>query len=128
LRNIRFFFLSVLFIFFIGCQSAAAASVDEILKAPLGSGGLRLGMSKTQVINRYGEPDLKGYVTSSDWKEPREEWYYRGRFDILPINAGYLADDLYLYFDGDSLTNISHKAMGKSEEGENRKDAKGIIR
>ena len=127
MRNIRFCVLFAFILCVLGCAAASAASVDEILSAPLGSGGLRLGMSKAQVIERYGEPDLKGSVTSDDWKEPREEWYYRGRFDILPINAGYLADDLYLYFDGDSLTNISHKPMGGKKE-EEQNDIKGIIR
>ncbi|MEA3489072.1 MAG: hypothetical protein U9R44_01860 [Candidatus Omnitrophota bacterium] len=95
---------------------AEAVSVDEILKEPFGSGGLSLGMTKIQVVQRYGNPDFKNVVRSSEWKEPREEWFYRARIDILPINAGYLSDDLYLYFDGDSLTNISHRSLGKIEE------------
>jgi hypothetical protein len=97
-----------------GCAGMSAQDTDEILKQPLGSGGLSTGMSRTQVVEKYGEPDIKGEVHSSGWGSPREEWFYRARYSLLPVNAGYLSDDLYLYFDGDSLTNISKRPLGSS--------------
>lgn len=106
----------VLFFFTQGCMLAQAGAVDDILSAPLGSGGLNPGMTKSQVVERYGDPDIKSLAESKDWKEPREEWFYKARFDALPLNAGYLSEDLYLYFDGDNLTNISKKPLAGNNE------------
>lgn len=103
--------------FISGCSGIQAPNTDEILRQPLGSGGLLSGMSKAQVVERYGEPDIKGPVDSPEWNSPREEWVYRARYSVLPVNAGYLSDDLYLYFDGDNLTNISKKPLGVDQEG-----------
>ena len=125
-----FFLFTVLFvsIFFIsGCADLQAPNTDQILQAPLGSGGLSPGMSKARVVSKYGEPDIKGTVVSGEWNEPREEWFYRGRYSALPVNAGYLADDLYLYFDGGNLTNISKKPLGKRSEVD-IKDEEGYIK
>jgi hypothetical protein len=99
-----------------GCADIQAPRTDEILKQPMGSGGLYAGMTKAQVVERYGEPDIKGMVGSTGWNEPREEWVYQGRYSLLPVNAGYLSEDLYLYFDGENLTNISKKPLGMSEQ------------
>ena len=103
-------------IFMMGTIAAGAASVDDILKAPVGSGGLNPGMTKAQVVERYGDPDMERMTVSPEWKEPREEWFYRARMEMLPVNAGYLSDDLYLYFDGDNLTTISKRPLGKGVE------------
>ena len=101
-----------------GCADIQAPKTDEILQQPMGSGGLHAGMTKSQVVERYGDPDIKSMVGSRGWNEEREEWVYRGRYSVLPVNAGYLADDLYLYFDGDNLTNISKSPLGQEDEGE----------
>lgn len=94
------------------CVTAEAGTVGDLIKDPLGNGGLNPGMTQSQVLQRYGEPDIKSLAMSSEWKEPREEWFYKAEFDILPVNAGYLSEDLYLYFDGDNLTNISKRPLG----------------
>jgi outer membrane protein assembly factor BamE (lipoprotein component of BamABCDE complex) len=99
-------------VIFSGCAGVQAPRTDEILRQPLGSGGLSVGMTRTQVIEKYGQPDMKDTVSSPEWNSPREEWYYRARYSMLPVNVGYLADDLYLYFDGDNLTNISKRPLG----------------
>ena len=99
-----------------GCSGIEAPKTDEIFNQPLGNGGLTAGMSRSQVKEKYGEPDIKGAVSSSEWNSPREEWVYRARYSGLPVNAGYLSDDLYLYFDGDNLTNISKRPLGVDRE------------
>ncbi|MFA6636121.1 MAG: hypothetical protein WCV56_03260 [Candidatus Omnitrophota bacterium] len=103
---------------FSGCAGVQAPRTDEILRQPLGSGGLSTGMTRIQVIGKYGEPDMKNTVSSPEWNSPREEWFYRARYSMLPVNAGYLSDDLYLYFDGDNLTNISKRPIGVIPEHE----------
>ncbi|MBD3425943.1 MAG: hypothetical protein GF409_01775 [Candidatus Omnitrophica bacterium] len=99
-----------------GCSGIESPNTDEFLKQPLGNGGLELGMTKDHVEDMYGEPNGKRMVKSGEWKEPREEWFYKATVSALPMNAGYLSDDLYLYFDGDNLTNISKRPMGKSAD------------
>jgi hypothetical protein len=101
---------------FAGCSGFEAPKTGELFQQPTGSGGLEVGMSKARVVDMYGEPDVKSNVSSSEWKSPREEWFYRGRYSSLPMNAGYLADDMYLYFDGDNLTNISKKPLSSAGE------------
>lgn len=99
-----------------GCGSLEANDTDQALNIPLGSGGLRLGMTKNQVVALYGDPDIKDTVSSPAWGHAREEWFYKAEMGVLPVNAGYLSEDLYLYFDGDNLTNISKKPLGKAKE------------
>ena len=105
--------LALAFLASAACQAIEMQKMDEILTNPLGDGGLVPGMSKDRVVDRYGEPDMKRDVISDEWKEPREEWYYRGRYGMLPVNAGYLADDMYLYFDGNNLTKVSKNPIGR---------------
>ncbi|HPN72593.1 MAG TPA: hypothetical protein PKZ41_01200 [Candidatus Omnitrophota bacterium] len=101
---------------FAGCSGVQAPKTDELLRQPMGSGGLFAGMSRSQVKEKYGEPDIKATVVSGEWNSPREEWVYRARYSVLPVNAGYLSEDLYLYFDGDNLTNISKRPLGVDRE------------
>lgn len=114
--------LSGMFLFITaGCADIEIPKTKEILKEPLGKVSVDEGMSKTEVVSIYGEPDVKSIVVSEGWNKPREEWFYRARYPVIPVNTGYLSDDLYLYFDGDSLTNISKSSLGeKSEKSQER--------
>jgi hypothetical protein len=104
-----------------GCAEVDVPKPDEIIKNPLGPGSVRVGMTKDQVVNIYGEPNIKGMVTSSKWGGSREEWIYEAQASALPVSAGYLGEDLYLYFDGENLTNISKKPLGKETSAEDIK-------
>ena len=99
--------------FFVGCAEIKAPKPGEFFKDPLGEGALKIGMTKSQVLVIYGEPNIKGTVSSSEWSQAREEWLYRATYSSLPTGIGYLAEDLYLYFDGENLTNISRKSLGE---------------
>jgi len=86
----------------------------QIIKNPIGPNIAKVGMTKSQVISLYGEPGFKKIgVRSEEWEGTREEWFYRATITGLPVNADYLAEDLYLYFDGNNLTNISHSPLEK---------------
>lgn len=102
-------------IFLSGCADIEIPKGEQFLKDPIGEGSLRIGMTKDQVVSVYGEPDFKGPVSSEEWNQPREEWVYSATASTLPVGAGYLSEDLYLYFDGENLTNISRKPLGKGE-------------
>ncbi len=118
--NIRSLLLFVLLtVFMDGCADMDIPQTKNILKDPMGEGSLVLGMSKTKVKGIYGTPDMVSTVVSADWNKPREEWVYRAAYSSLPVGAGYLSEDLYLYFDGNSLTNVSREPLGKIEEEDN---------
>ncbi len=97
---------------------------DQVLNVSVGSGGLNPGMAKGKVVEMYGDPDIKSTVYSEEWNGTREEWFYKAHYEMLPVNAGYLSEDLYLYFDGENLTNISKKPLGKKESD----DIDGVIK
>ena len=99
----------------VGCADIEVPKTEKLLKEPLGEGSLKIGMTKDQVIDIYGDPVTKTMVRSSEWNEPREEWFYRAAYSALPVGAGHLSEDLYLYFDGENLTNISREPLGARE-------------
>jgi hypothetical protein len=103
-----------------GCADMDVPQPKNILKDPLGEGSLKTGMSKDKVRDIYGDPDIIDMVISPDWNEYREQWVYTATTS-LPVGTGFLSEDLYLYFDGDNLTNISRKPLGKIQSNESIK-------
>ena len=100
-------------LFLTGCADVTLPSAKEMLKDPLGEGSLQIGMTQDKVVSIYGEPDGKRIVISEEWSSSRDEWMYKGRYPTFPVNAGYFSEDLYLYFDGENLTNISKTPLGE---------------
>ena len=101
-------------IFFVGCADIEVPNPERILD-DAGARQIKLGMSQPEVISIYGEPTIKDTVSSVEWGGAREEWIYRADIAILPVNAGYLSSDLYLYFDDGRLTNISREPLGEEQ-------------
>jgi hypothetical protein len=106
--------LALLCMIVVGCAEIEVPQMENLLKDPLGEGSLKRGMTKSEVITIYRDPDMKRTVVSNDWSETREEWFYKANYSVLPVGAGYLTEDLYLYFDDVNLTNISRTPLGKS--------------
>ncbi len=81
----------------------------EIIRHPLGSESIRVGISKEEVIAKWGEADLVNKLTTTDASGSQgEEWVYKARrYTPIPIDVGYLHKNKYLYFDGNNLTAIS---------------------
>lgn len=111
-------------VFFAGCAEIEIPTPRQIIKSPIGTHNIKVGMTRNEVISLYGTPNIKTQVSSDDWGGSREEWFYRARYSALPIGAEYLAEDVYLYFDGDNLTNISHTPLGESEDVKGAGDVK----
>ncbi|MFH1305293.1 MAG: hypothetical protein ABIH74_02685 [Candidatus Omnitrophota bacterium] len=111
----RLICISVICLFLAGCADVTLPPAKKFFKDPLGTGSLKLGMSKNQVASIYGEPNTKRMVTAPEWSEPREEWLYRAAYSTLPVNVGFLAADMYLYFDGENLTNIRQEPFKETE-------------
>ena len=114
----RLFFVVILCLFFAGCADIKVPGMKNFLKDPLGEAALKTGMLANQVVSIYGEPNMRRTVVSNEWNEPRVEWFYKADYSILPVGAGYLTEDLYLYFDGENLTNISRSPLGKKKDGD----------
>lgn len=119
----------ILFFTLSGCAEIETPQPAQIIKNPIGPSAAKIGMTKSQVTSIYGDPDVKSAAIASDaWEEEREEWLYRARVDTLPVSADYLAEDLYLYFDGDRLTNISKTPLGTTKEDKKDAGKKDIIK
>lgn len=89
------------------CADVMPPSPQKIIQTPLGTSSVKIGMTKDQVVELWGDPDAKRMIENTDkWAEAREEWLYRGRYQGIPVDAGYLSKTKKLYFDGDNLTNI----------------------
>jgi len=82
----------------------------KILKQPLGTDPIRLGMVKEEVKKIWGPPAQVNKMGMADqWGTPKEEWIYKSRHSKIPINKGYLKKTKYLYFEGDVLTSFGEE-------------------
>ena len=94
--------------FLSGCSTLAIPSPDEIIKKPLGTESIKIGMTKDRVASLWGKPDSISTVENKQkWSQPREVWAYNAHYGSIPIDAGYLSKTQKLYFDGENLTEIS---------------------
>ena len=114
LRKVLVAGIIVFYGFIAGCADITIPNTTDFIKDPLTS-PVKIGMTKNQVMDIYGGPDIKDTAISDKWGKSREEWIYRASSG-LPLGTAYLSRDLYLYFDGENLTNISHKPLGKEVE------------
>lgn len=96
-------YLIAVLIYIVGCAEIQPPPFKEVLKHPFGTTGLRIGMSKDQILAAWGEPDVKECDEAGKWGVAKEKWTYYGRYKNLPADVGYLSKAKYLYFDGNIL-------------------------
>lgn len=90
-----------------GCAALDVPNPEEVLKTPLGTESIKIGMTKQQVESLWGKPDeIRTVEDKARWQGPREVWVYQSRIGVMSVNAGYLSQTKRLYFDEDNLTNI----------------------
>jgi hypothetical protein len=79
---------------------------NKLSSHTIGFGPINIGMTKDEIRSLWGDPDIIRYVGESQdlGQTSKEEWIYYGRISQLPVNYGYLAKALHLYFDGQNLT------------------------
>ena len=105
--------LSLLFILAMGIYGCAEINPfeapEEVIRHPLGTESIKIGMSKEEVIKKWGKPDIINKLGAQDATgSQREEWIYKARqYAAIPVDAGYLSKNKYLYFDGNNLTLIA---------------------
>lgn len=99
----------VCMVYVIGCAGIQPPDTDEILRHPLGTESVKLGMTKAEVESKWGKPDeVRMIEDPKRWKDPREEWVYRPNIgSSIPVDAGFLSKTKRLCFDGNNLTDIS---------------------
>ena len=94
-------------VFALGCSALTIPTPDDIVKTPLGTETIKIGMTKQQVEALWGKPSTTKMVESKDrWPAPREVWVYNAQYGSIPVDAGYLSKTKKLYFDGENLTEI----------------------
>jgi hypothetical protein len=95
----------------IGCAELTTPDPSKPSSHLLGLGPIEIGMTKDEIKSFWGEPDLIRDVAESGDKvsTQKEEWIYYGRASQLPVNYGYLAKALHLYFDGKNLTSYRYE-------------------
>lgn len=106
-------------LYLIGCAELNLFEAPgEVIKHPLGTDPIRLGMSKDEVTNVWGKPDQINQLESTDeWKTPREEWVYIGRYpNIIPVDRSYLSKTKYLIFDGKHVVSIGGESQYEVSE------------
>ena len=88
---------------------------EEVIRNPLGRDIIRPGMSKGEVRSKWGDPDIVNILPATDASaSPGEEWVYKARrYSPVPLDAGYLHKNKYLYFDGEYLTVMSDEPVSK---------------
>ena len=88
---------------------------QEVIKHPLGTESIRTGSRKEAVIKEWGKPDIVNKLGAPDQSGTlKEEWIYKSRpISPIPVDAGYLSKNKYLYFDGNYLTLISDEPKQK---------------
>ena len=91
-----------------GCAGIQPPSPEEVLKHPLGTESIKVGMTKDQVESIWGKPDEINQVEDKVLgKGGREEWVYRAKYGaIVPVDADYLSKTKRVYFDGNNVTHI----------------------
>ena len=97
----------LLLVFITGCAEIDIPSPRDVLKRPLGTDSVKVGMAKDQVKELWGDPDYVNYEEAEGSNRAREVWVYKGRYSSVPVDAGYLSKTRHLYFDGNNLTKIS---------------------
>lgn len=91
-----------------GCSAIEIPNPDEVIRHPLGTESIKIGMTKDQVESLWGKPnDVKTVENKEKWQGTREVWIYRSQYSSIPLDAGYLSKTKKLYFDGENLTDIS---------------------
>lgn len=109
MKNLKIVFMSLLIssisFFFVSCAEISPPTPMEIIKNPLGTGHLYKGMSKEEIVNLWGQPNIVNRIEQDAWSGIKEEWTYNARYPGIPVDYNYLSKSKYLYFEDNVLIN-----------------------
>ena len=93
--------------FLSGCSAITIPNPEDVIKHPLGTETIKIGMTKSQVEEYWGKPNnIRTVEDKQKLGGAREVWTYYAQYGSIPVNAGYFSKTKKLYFDGNNLTEI----------------------
>ncbi len=102
-----FFVIAIsLGVFFSGCAEIKTPTPLDVLKAPLGKNPVEIGMTRAEVLERWGDPDEINPDFIDEKRERMEQWIYFARYPKDPFQINYLATNKYVYFVGERAIRI----------------------
>ncbi|MEA3328605.1 MAG: hypothetical protein U9Q08_02580 [Candidatus Omnitrophota bacterium] len=101
-KNFLIVFSMALMLIVSGC-AGIEPDPTAILRHPLGTDRIAVGMVKEGVRDIWGRPDVITRTGTNELGVLCEEWVYYGRYPGLPVNAGYFHKTKRLYFEGNVL-------------------------
>ncbi len=106
-RTVALVIILTSLLLFGGCSAIIIPNPEDVVKHPLGTESIKIGMTKEQVESIWGKPSqIKMSEDKARWQGSREVWIYRAQYGSIPVDAGYLSTTKKLYFDGNNLTDI----------------------
>ena len=109
MKRIFAFVASIAFVALIamGCAEIVPPNPVEVIKRPLGRiKEIRIGMTKSEIRTRWGDPDMVERTGTTPLGETKEKWTYQARMPGAPVDYRYVSQTRHLYFDGKSLVKI----------------------
>ena len=109
----------LILVFLAGCaEMNPFGAPGEVMRHPLGTETIKIGMSKQEVVSKWSEPDIvNAFAITDTTGTVKEEWIYKARrYSPTPLlNTSYLSQNKYLYFEGKTLTRISDTSQASGE-------------
>ncbi len=107
MKKILCFCFAVSLLVVSGCAEITPPTMESILESPLGTGPLRVGMTKEEVKEVWGLPDSIESLSSDEWGREKVLWTYEGKYPGLVLfDVGHASKTKYLTFDGDNLVSF----------------------
>lgn len=103
----RLILCGMIVLFIMGCSVVEIPDPVSVIKQPLGTDSVKVGMEKNEVRAIWGEPDDIHLETDKMSNRTREVWTYIARYSNVPLDADYLSKTRHVYFDGNNVTKIS---------------------
>lgn len=99
--------LAISALIFSGCAEITPPTIKKVMESPLGTGPLRVGLTKEEVQEIWGRPDTVELQDADAWGREKELWIYEGRYPgLVPFDVGHASKTKYLTFDGNSLVSF----------------------
>jgi len=108
----------ILLVSLTGCAEIEPPGPERILAPWSGVPHVRLGESKDSVRDKWGEPDEIRQLGTDNVGLVREEWVYRARYDVIPVDYQNLSKTKKLRFTGNSITGYDTGQESGIQEGE----------
>lgn len=110
--------LSVFCVFMLwGCSDFENPTKGLSVESVVGGGAsLTKGMSKDDVLEKWGRPDDKKQMGETRWGAPIERWTYYAWFPSVPVNYRYVSKGRRLFFEGDALVSWEDVEFQRNKE------------